>query len=141
MRYLLPLLPLIIFLINDFFSKNRMNNFMAVFFLLFSFNKIYYESQNFKVKNHVNVLGHQEQELFNYIIDNTDVNCSICFRKPRAIKLFTQRKSTTNCLDENYPVDYIVKSKIYNYPETVNFDNYRLIFENNNYYIYEKINN
>jgi len=138
-RYLLPCLPIIFHLLNESHEKyleNKFILFLCIIMILYNVN------MGFRNKNiglYDNVLGKNETELFDYINSNTDLDCTICFRKPRVMKYFTNRISTSNCNDKNLPVDFIVlfKNKRHKYWSELPSKKYtNLVYENSKFSIY-----
>ncbi len=134
-RYLLPLMPLCyIGMKNIFEIFAPFKIFRIILYLFFSYtllSKYYWVNKRYEV--HANVLNDDNQKLFNFIIENTELDSKICFRKPRVIKYFTNRMCTGNCNDEDFKTDYIITS------ENLNPLKFKKIFSNTTFVLYKVI--
>jgi len=155
LRYVFPILPFYLYFLYCGFHQT--NNYFSVLFLKLNVSQIYFLSIIFIsiiqypsiINQKLNIIDgpyHPKSiELFNYIKMNTPLNSKIYFAKPRVLTFYTQRQSGNMSTDDyNYKINVISKN-----PETpleknkdqlinLNPPNYKLIFNNNSFYVFEK---
>jgi hypothetical protein len=159
-RYLLPIFPFYILFFylglsnfNINFNKNffKFNFFIIILFFLiikssiFSYREFYQIGDN-KINN-FSPKTKFSQDMFRFILENTNSEEIIVFRKPRALTLFTNRNSFMSDNIQflnNTKYNYIVLDKN-NIDYQINYESiskstfvHDKVFENNDFFIFER---
>lgn len=160
-RYLLPILPVVIFYLVVGLKNINVNKYIYVFVISFVFVPVYLSGIYFLNKQTSIVREgpqiQQAQEAFDYIRQNIPNNSVVVFRKPRALALYTEKRTIINTLDLDFTklnqdfkvktneIYFLLDKKYFGKPNILKIqneygNNIQLVWNNKRFYLLKKGN-